>query len=855
MPVYFDAAQQELDSPIGITGTNRGGSGADMSTTSGYWKQATAGAAVVPVSEFALGDLPDGAANSVLGRAAASSGVLASIAAASSGDTLRMRNGALVWAREVFNAKDYGSVGDGSTDDAARITAMVTDALASGHDSPVIYFPPCVGYACATPITITLAAAGKLSVVMDAPLIYTGAAQTGAFFTIGITGANKTVQGTYFRLWVERATQSDWSDDSHSGLRLLNFNNCLIDIVALDYFTTGATLEGAGDGFAYNTIDIGRVLNTRYGFDLTHTQVGGVNGWCNGNRLRGGRFVYNTTGGASDTTNRYPARFRSQSGRTGSPNSIIWDHPIVEIGKSGDSYATGRGFLFERGNYIRIHDAHLEGMNEHAIFQGNATTTTDDPRDNYISLAYEASINNTKTDSTSVGTNVIVRAGQRVADAINKIIYAAPDVLSLLTPYDGTTVYVHGIGTLSTGATLAATAAKSAVDFGTDYISISSASSLGVKVQAGSVKQFRVAVDAASGGSTRLFVQAYDSTGAIITSSGAWVATTAYSVGNRVTPTSANINGLYYRATASTGSSGAAEPTWPTTAGGTVVDGDVTWTCEGPAPVRAAHGTSTVYNSALGGIWRTLPGFNETVFELSTYVAAAFIGVTAGSSNARVRAFRIYAADPPSNGTLPAVTLGYSGTQNWTRRAAVQSPQVSNFGTHSVGDTVWNIGVTTTAVGWRCLTAGTPGTWEPFGTKVVRVGTQFDKTSDTTLANITGLTATVAAGRTYEFEANLYTVSNASGGVKFAIGGTATATSITYEGMTVSGGTITQTRGAALGAAVGAVTAVTAAYARIVGTIVVNAAGTLTCQMAQNASFGTASSVLVGSTFRVTEVA
>ena len=132
-----------------------------------------------------------------------------------------------------------------------------------------------------------------------------------------------------------------------------------------------------------------------------------------------------------------------------------------------------------------------------------------------------------------------------------------------------------------------------------------------------------------------------------------------------------------------------------------------------------------------------------------------------------------------------------------------------------------------------------------------RVTSAFNATSNTTLVNITGLTANVAAAGVYSFRAVLYTTSDAAAGVKFAIGGTATATSIIYEGLATNAGVITQTRGAALAATVGAVTAVTAAYVVIEGSIVVNAAGTITVQFAQNVSNAVSSSVLVGSTFQV----
>lgn len=132
------------------------------------------------------------------------------------------------------------------------------------------------------------------------------------------------------------------------------------------------------------------------------------------------------------------------------------------------------------------------------------------------------------------------------------------------------------------------------------------------------------------------------------------------------------------------------------------------------------------------------------------------------------------------------------------------------------------------------------------------VTTQFDKT-DATLADVTGLTANVLAGKTYQFEGVLFTTSNIGGGVKSAIGGTATATSIIYEGDTTALGSITQSRASSLGSPVGGVTAVTAARIDVKGTIVVNAAGTLTLQFAENAAVST-SSVLVGSYFKVKRI-
>lgn len=58
-----------------------------------------------------------------------------------------------------------------------------------------------------------------------------------------------------------------------------------------------------------------------------------------------------------------------------------------------------------------------------------------------------------------------------------------------------------------------------------------------------------------------------------------WAPSTAFALNAIATPLTAN--GLHYQATVA-GSTGASEPTWPTTAGDTVVDGTVTWTAIEP---------------------------------------------------------------------------------------------------------------------------------------------------------------------------------------------------------------------------------------------------------------------------------
>jgi hypothetical protein len=164
---------------------------------------------------------------------------------------------------------------------------------------------------------------------------------------------------------------------------------------------------------------------------------------------------------------------------------------------------------------------------------------------------------------------------------------------------------------------------------------------------------------------------------------------------------------------------------------------------------------------------------------------------------------------------------------------------------------------TSTALGLKAPTASPTFS----GTLVIGPGTatdalvttQFNATSSTTLADVTGLSLSVSANTRYAFRARLYTTSASAGGVKVAIGGTATATAVVYDTLIYNAGSVTQGRASALASSTG-VTAVTAAYIEIAGTINVNAAGTLTVQFAQNASSATASSVLPGSQFSVTQI-
>jgi hypothetical protein len=116
---------------------------------------------------------------------------------------------------------------------------------------------------------------------------------------------------------------------------------------------------------------------------------------------------------------------------------------------------------------------------------------------------------------------------------------------------------------------------------------------------------------------------------------------------------------------------------------------------------------------------------------------------------------------------------------------------------------------------------------------------------------VTGLSFTVAAGRSYRFLAELHIDAPAAGGYKLAVGGTATATSyIAWLDVQSNAPALTlASRSTTFGAGAG-LTGAISGRALLSGTIQVNAAGTLAPLFAQNAASG-ASTVAIGSSFQI----
>lgn len=144
-------------------------------------------------------------------------------------------------------------------------------------------------------------------------------------------------------------------------------------------------------------------------------------------------------------------------------------------------------------------------------------------------------------------------------------------------------------------------------------------------------------------------------------------------------------------------------------------------------------------------------------------------------------------------------------------------------------------------------------------TACTRVLTEDFGVGSTALANVTAtsiygaLSFDVEASTPYRFRAFLRVAADATGGFKVAINGTATATSVWYniQAMGIGAGSVINTLWTSLGSSSGT-NGVTDYFVQIEGYILVNAAGTLTVQFANNTATGT-SLCKEGSSFTIAQ--
>lgn len=156
-----------------------------------------------------------------------------------------------------------------------------------------------------------------------------------------------------------------------------------------------------------------------------------------------------------------------------------------------------------------------------------------------------------------------------------------------------------------------------------------------------------------------------------------WAASTAYGAGAIRKPTQPNRNGLRY--TASAGTSGGSEPTWPLVPGLTVADGSVTWTCEGVEDtwyaIQSINSTSIMLENSPTTGANTSPGYAGETETVATYKREMLkTALTTAGTSSRVT----------TKAGTPEALIYYSG--GWDRTAmTTQNGETWFTGTSGLG--------------------------------------------------------------------------------------------------------------------------------------------------------------------------
>ncbi|MFO0915280.1 MAG: hypothetical protein U0795_20125 [Pirellulales bacterium] len=231
---------------------------------------------------------------------------------------------------------------------AADMATMLEDAAANAAArKQMLWLPASIA---SYPVSRTVVFPSGLDVWLDGESVIT---YTGSDGTIPVVqhGAEDTFQSQRtVRLNATRSTPTDWTNPTAVAVRLCNLNDSWLDVAGANS-TVGVECfsHQVGHGFAYNYVQLRRLVDNRYALRLW---AKGRLGWVNENQFAGGRFAVTSTRRqvlgyptASGSGAMYPVGVW-MTGDFNGINSNVFIKPSFEIGPR-DYAVAGEGGWYD----------------------------------------------------------------------------------------------------------------------------------------------------------------------------------------------------------------------------------------------------------------------------------------------------------------------------------------------------------------------------------------------------------------------------------------------------------------------------------------------------------------------------
>ncbi|UPY36610.1 glycosyl hydrolase family 28-related protein [Sediminicoccus sp. KRV36] len=401
---------------------------------------------------------------------------------------------------ENLTARDFGTVGDGVTDDGPALQAAMN---AAGSASKHLV----IGEGTFRTSMPLLLPGGAVGLTMRGSILYAGPAGQAAL-TMGDGGAVRNAAKLYQGLRVIRATQSDWQDFGDIGIVMRNLDSSNVEIRQVEGFTIGIQTLGVERGFEDSNIFLGRIVNNQIGLDI-HTQTAAA--WNTSVRYHGGHFAIASA--LHPTLSRYGIRFSAEPGAYVAHNRHVFFGPAFELQARDRPAIFGVPFLCEVSSRAVIaYGMRMEGCSPHpARHTGNAQDHVYE-----VAWASQAYLLEVSYDTSSARVGSVVRGLHQAAAhrEFTRQIGSVPNLRAAAFRWNASQTGFDQLACLSTNvsgspSTLADFAFPGLEDYALSNrgVVLTGGRGLGFVVDSTRAREFALAVDADN---PRLIVQCFD---------------------------------------------------------------------------------------------------------------------------------------------------------------------------------------------------------------------------------------------------------------------------------------------------------------------------------------------------------